>query len=483
MISKLAVVFLPDLCILESGFRDEKEYEIRTGDETGPGRKSITDDGYRFRKEQHMMRKGLSCILLMIFLLVSVSSSFADPSLMLQDSSVRFGPWAESYGRILQERARSIRAYEEYVISVTYSTECRPVGLTDLTGDGIPELIFLELVADHEYGFNLGRLWIYTPDGTGVHCALTLQPEIDDMLYSTVYLGNDRLLTFHFNDTEMDWTMQFRMDQSGHYAAETVLIEQADFSGEGPDYYFLNGTEISASAFRSKKDQIQSAQGTQVGSLMVDDGFCGFAYTLEEAQKELASMESGSVPQPDAGNGGDPMQSQSGGLFPQLSFFQGNFTAGQKFAVYSAPSTRSWRGANGKAAITSGSEIFVAGTDENWILILYELDSGVTRVGYINPEKITGTYTAGGPLSFARTPMTLVMGTEMTDDPVRQRNTIGKLKKGANGTCLAEYQGWIYVEAKVSGKTARGFITPSALGLGETGGSGNGSDGLYGRAI
>ena len=30
---------------------------------------------------------------------------------------------------------------------------------------------------------------------------------------------------------------------------------------------------------------------------------------------------------------------------------------------------------------------------------------------------------------------------------------------------LAEYEGWIYVEAKVSGKTARGFLPPSALGL------------------
>ena len=50
--------------------------------------------------------------------------------------------------------------------------------------------------------------------------------------------------------------------------------------------------------------------------------------------------------------------------------------------------------------------------------------------------------------------------------------SISKLKKGATVTCLAEYRGWIYVEAKVSGKTARGFIPPSSLNLkGAEGGS------------
>ncbi len=61
--------------------------------------------------------------------------------------------------------------------------------------------------------------------------------------------------------------------------------------------------------------------------------------------------------------------------------------------------------------------------------------------------------------------MKLVKSTVMTDDPIRQKTTISKLKKGATVTCLAEYRGWIYVEAKVSGKTARGFIAPSSLGL------------------
>ena len=101
------------------------------------------------------------------------------------------------------------------------------------------------------------------------------------------------------------------------------------------------------------------------------------------------------------------------------------------------------------------------------ILILYELGNGVIRVGYIDSAKISGQYSSGDALSFAGTEMTLTENTVMTDDPIRQAGTIGKLKKGTKVNCLAEYQGWIYVEARISGKTARGFIAPSSLGLGE----------------
>ena len=415
------------------------------------------------------MKKGFSVFLALALLLLGLGVALADPDLTLRDSDVRSGPWPEAYTQILQERSEGIRAYEDYVISITYREQCHPVGLTDLTGDGVPELIFLDLFDNTEYGFKVGRLWIYTSDGSGVHCALSLVPEIDDMLYSTVFLAEDGLLTVHLSDTEKGFTLQFRLGRDGHYTAETILIAEEDFSGEGPDAYYLNGSKISAKTYSSKIKKIQSARGTQIGSLNVDDGYCGFAFTLEEALKELSAAEVAETPQPTAGNGEaqhqSGNQSQNTGRFPELSFTLGTFTPGQKFAVYSAPSARAFRSAKGKAAITSGSEIFVAGTDGNWILIHYELENGLNRVGYINAEKITGSYSAGSVLSFANTQMTLVQGATLTDDPVHQQSTIGKLKKGAKVTCLAEYEGWIYVEAKVSGKTARGFLPPSALGL------------------
>ena len=411
------------------------------------------------------MKKGLSIILALILLLLCMGAAGADPVLTLQDTSVRPGSWTAAYAQILTERSADIQAYREYVAEVTSLSDCKPVELTDLTQDGIPELIFLDLLQDTEYGFRVGRLWIYTRGEAGVHCMLSLQPEIDDLLYSSVYLGEDGLLTLHFNDCEMGWKMQFRPDQNGVYQAQTILIEQEDFSGEGPDTYYQNGKKVSLKAYKSAVQRIQAAQGILIGSLQVDNGGSGFTSTLEEALQELTSGEMSKAPDAEGENGTAQEESPSGGQFPQLVFSKGEFVPGQTFAVYSAPSTRSWRGAKGKASITSSSEIFVAGVTGSWILIRYELKNGLNRVGYISTEKIKGNYTTGSFLSLAQTKMTLKANAEMTDDPIHQATTIGKLKKGTKVTCLAEYQGWIYVEAKVSGKTARGFISPSCLEL------------------
>ena len=110
-------------------------------------------------------------------------------------------------------------------------------------------------------------------------------------------------------------------------------------------------------------------------------------------------------------------------------------------------------------------KLFVAGVVDDWILVMYELSSGVTRVGYINPAKIKGAFTAGSVLPLSEEKMKLVQSTVLTDDPIRRKTSMGKLKKGASVTCLAQYRGWVYVEAKVSGQTARGFISPESLGL------------------
>ena len=263
------------------------------------------------------MKRVLSGFLLLLFLMMSLSCGWADPNLTLQDSSVRAGPWAETYAAILRERAAGIQAYQEYVTAVTYSTVCHPVGLQDLTGDGVPELLFVENVHDTEYGFELGRLWIYTSDGNSTHCALSLQPETDDLLYSELFTGEGDLLTFRFTDMESSWILQFRMDQSGRYALRTELISQEDFSGEGPDQYFLNGKEISADVYRQEETWIRSTQGTAVGSLQVDDGQSGFDWTLEEALAVLGSGTVSEIPQPGQGATAAASTSPSGGLLPE----------------------------------------------------------------------------------------------------------------------------------------------------------------------
>ena len=233
------------------------------------------------------MKKRLSGLLALFVLALCMGVAGADPDLTLKDTSVRSGPWAAAYAQILEERSAGILAYRDYVAEVTSLSDCRPVGLTDLTGDGVPELIFLDLLDDTEYGFKVGRLWIYTRDGTGVHCVLTLQPEIDDLLYSSVYLGRKGLLTLYFNDCEMGWRIQLRPGRNGVYKAKTTLVEQEDFSGEGPDSYYLNGRKISAKSYRKELQRMRAAQGDLIGSLQVDDAGSGFTLTLDEALQAL----------------------------------------------------------------------------------------------------------------------------------------------------------------------------------------------------
>lgn len=401
------------------------------------------------------MKRKMFGLFLLTILLLCLCGAEAAPDFTLLDTASRPGSWAEAYTAVLEERGADIQAYQDYVLSVTSIPSCSPVGLRDLTGDGVPELFFIDLSENTEYGFKTGRFWIYTFENGSAHCALTLRPEIDELLYSSYYLAQDGVVTIHFSDTEMGWVTQLRLDPAGHYQAETILNEVPDFSGMIPDEYFLNGTKITGKKYQAMLKQIQSGEGTLFGSLMVDDGGSGFGLTLAEARVALAA---GNIPQAEAGSSG-----AVSGKYPELAFVKGSFTPGQKFAVYSAPSEKSLRAANGKAAITSGSEIFVAGTDGGWVLILYELASGVTRVGYIDSKTISGDYTAGEELSFSGTTVKLAESAEITDDPIRKAKALGKLKKGSQVTVLAAYRGWIYVEAKVSGKTARGFIAPSSL--------------------
>ena len=107
------------------------------------------------------MKKRYGCLLLILILLTGLTGALAGPDLTLRDTSSRSGLWAEAYSRILTERAEGVRAYQAHVLDDTYSTVCRPVGLVDLTRDGVPELLFLELV---EYCISIhtnGRIAIF----------------------------------------------------------------------------------------------------------------------------------------------------------------------------------------------------------------------------------------------------------------------------------------------------------------------------------
>lgn len=141
---------------------------------------------------------------------------------------------------------------------------------------------------------------------------------------------------------------------------------------------------------------------------------------------------------------------------------------GQKLAVYSAPSSASWRGANGKALVSTNGAVWAAGWENGWLLVFYETNNGSIRVGYVDGGKISGKIGNWAPLVFAYSPATVAVSCALTDDPLKSNSVMARLSPGTSvtylTTCVNQWgQMWDYVETRVGGKTARGFVPGGSL--------------------
>lgn len=141
------------------------------------------------------------------------------------------------------------------------------------------------------------------------------------------------------------------------------------------------------------------------------------------------------------------------------------FSRRQTLAVYSAPSTKAWRGAKGKASVDTSGTVWGAGEYNGWMMVLYEIRGGY-RCGYINLAKVKGNIPHLPQLKFmynveART--TDKVG--LTDDPWAASNNITTLKKGTAVSLLGVYRDYGYVQVMVSKKLACGFVPLSTLDL------------------
>jgi len=159
--------------------------------------------------------------------------------------------------------------------------------------------------------------------------------------------------------------------------------------------------------------------------------------------------------------------------FEDLEFSNNN----QTLNVFSAPDASSWRGANGKAKVSTNGEVAAAGMESGWLLMMYETNTGI-RVGYINPSKIKGNVTGDNyyrQLSFEYSAATVATSCTLTDDPIRQSSAITHLQPGDAVTYLTTFYGsgaWDYVEVRLSdGTVARGFVPSSALDNGTVDGA------------
>ncbi len=139
---------------------------------------------------------------------------------------------------------------------------------------------------------------------------------------------------------------------------------------------------------------------------------------------------------------------------------------GQKLAVYSAPTEGAWRGADGKAAVSTNGAIYAAGWEGDWLLVMYETNEGSVRVGYVNGNTVRGGVPLETSLHFDHDPATVLTACVLTDDLAGNGTTIAALNPGARVTYLTRFynrSAWDYIEVTVNGKTARGFVPAGSL--------------------
>ena len=139
----------------------------------------------------------------------------------------------------------------------------------------------------------------------------------------------------------------------------------------------------------------------------------------------------------------------------------------QKAVVYSAPSTAAYRGANGKASVSTNGAVYLAGWENGWLLLMYATNNGAVRVGYVQSGSFKDKLTLP-KLDFAYQSVTLTKAAALTDDPATSFTTVCNLAQGATVTYLTDYHNrydWAYVETTVNGQTVRGFISADAVDM------------------
>lgn len=132
--------------------------------------------------------------------------------------------------------------------------------------------------------------------------------------------------------------------------------------------------------------------------------------------------------------------------------------------VYAAPSEGAYRAANGKAAAALQTGVSLWGgvaPDNAWLLIEYEINPAVSRVGFVSPwaYKTSAEQETVASLTLSPRLARVAEDTFLTDDPQHGQRALAQLSAGSAVTLLAALNPlWAYVETEIDGQFACGFI-------------------------
>ena len=258
------------------------------------------------------MKKACAGFLLLLMLsgmLPAAAENYVDLHGPMPDQTVYPGHWQDTYVQILTNHTGPIHSYQARTIDLINngrerSMPCMTVSLQDLTGDGIPELIFMEENVTEERG----DLYIYTGDGSSTHCMLYVpgitRLDYDDMLGFNIYLSSaagETLVIEHYV-YEMPWILQFVFNGWGRYTLLNYWNVEWDYSAEDEDHFFRNGQEVSLPAYQSAIAALQNSKTREISSYIRPDySAYGLDCTWESA---VFQLNSGSRPSGQAQNTG-----------------------------------------------------------------------------------------------------------------------------------------------------------------------------------
>ncbi len=190
-------------------------------------------------------------------------------------------------------------------------------------------------------------------------------------------------------------------------------------------------------------------------------------YTIK---KVLGEMEAANHPyrRPAGSNLKSWTDFQPAGKWSLTGFQSVKLQSGQTLAVYSAPDKNAWRGASGKASVSTNGSVWAAGWENGWLEIFYEVSKGGLRVGYVNGADIKGKVELNQTLDFSRSQAEMTANCQLTDDPLMNLTSVASLAAGRSVTYLTTVinqngKAWDYVETTVNGQTARGFVPSGCL--------------------
>lgn len=143
-----------------------------------------------------------------------------------------------------------------------------------------------------------------------------------------------------------------------------------------------------------------------------------------------------------------------------------SFTPGQTYAVYSAPDSRSIRGAKGRARVSTNGWIQVFGTEGDWLLVQYAITPEHCRIGYIDKNALPQD-AAVPALALEAVPAIVSYDVSVTDDPLMSQTPLTRLTENTSVTALASMGDWTYIEAGTGKSRFRG-VRPHRLSAGDS---------------